>query len=66
MKFRIQVAAEDCTGCGVSVTACPAKNKKDPTKKAINMVTIAPIRDREAKNWEFFFNLPNVDRSKLN
>jgi len=65
MKFRIQVAAEDCTGCGVCVSACPAKSKKDPTKKAINMVTIAPIRDREAKNWEFFFNLPNVDRSKI-
>ncbi len=65
MKFRIQVAAEDCTGCGVCVSACPAKNKKDPAKKAINMVTIAPIRDREAKNWEFFFNLPDVDRSKV-
>ncbi len=65
MKFRIQIAAEDCTGCGVCVTACPAKSKKDPAKKAINMTTIAPIRDREAKNWEFFFNLPNVDRSKI-
>ncbi len=65
MKFRIQVAAEDCTGCGVCVSACPAKNKKDPTKKAINMVSIAPIRDREAKNWEFFFNLPDADRSKI-
>ncbi|MFH0753694.1 MAG: pyruvate:ferredoxin (flavodoxin) oxidoreductase [Candidatus Omnitrophota bacterium] len=65
MKFRIQVAAEDCTGCGVCVSACPAKSKKDPTKKAINMVTIAPIRDREAKNWEFFFNLPDADRSKI-
>ncbi len=65
MKFRIQIAAEDCTGCGVCVSACPAKSKKDPTKKAINMVTIAPIRDREAKNWEFFLNLPEVDRSKI-
>jgi pyruvate-ferredoxin/flavodoxin oxidoreductase len=65
MKFRIQVAAEDCTGCGVCVTACPAKNKKDPARRAINMTTIAPIRDREAKNWEFFFNLPDADRSKV-
>ncbi|MBF0485658.1 MAG: pyruvate:ferredoxin (flavodoxin) oxidoreductase [Candidatus Omnitrophica bacterium] len=64
-KFRIQIAAEDCTGCGVCVSACPAKSKKDPTRKAINMTTIAPIRDREAKNWEFFFNLPDADRSKL-
>ncbi len=65
LRFRIQVAAEDCTGCGVCVTACPAKNKKDPSRKAINMTTIAPIRDREADNWEFFFKLPDVDRSKV-
>jgi len=65
MKFRIQVAAEDCTGCGICVSACPAKSKKDPTKKAINMTPIMPIRAREAKNWEFFLNLPNVDRSKV-
>ncbi len=64
-RFRIQIAAEDCTGCAVCVSACPAKSKKDPARKAINMTTIAPIRDREAKNWEFFFNLPDVDRSKL-
>ena len=64
-RFRIQIAAEDCTGCAVCVSACPAKSKKDPARKAINMTTIAPIRDREAKNWEFFFNLPEVDRSKL-
>lgn len=64
-QFRIQVAAEDCTGCGVCVSVCPAKSKKDPTKKAINMVPIAPIREREAKNWEFFYNLPEVDRLKV-
>ncbi len=65
MKFRIQIAAEDCTGCGVCVSACPAKSKKDPSKKAINMVPIAPIRDREARNWEFFLGLPEVDRSRI-
>ncbi len=63
--FRIQVAAEDCTGCGVCVSACPAKSKKDPSKKAINMTPILPIREQEARNWEFFFNLPDVDRSKV-
>jgi pyruvate-ferredoxin/flavodoxin oxidoreductase len=65
MKFRIQIAAEDCTGCGVCVSACPVKSKKDAAKRAINMVSIAPIRDREARNWEFFVNLPEVDRSKV-
>ncbi len=65
MKFRIQIAAEDCTGCGVCVSACPAKNKKDPTRKAINMTPIMPIRAREAKNWDFFMSLPDIDRLKV-
>jgi pyruvate-ferredoxin/flavodoxin oxidoreductase len=65
LKFRIQIAAEDCTGCGVCVTACPAKNKKDPARKAINMTPIMPIRSREAKNWDFFLKIPDIDRSKL-
>lgn len=64
-RFRIQVAAEDCTGCGVCVSACPAKSKKDPARKAIHMVPILPIRAQEAKNWDFFFRLPDVDRNKV-
>ncbi len=64
-QFRIQIAAEDCTGCGVCVSACPAKSKKDPTKKAINMTPILPIREQEARNWDFFFALPEVDRTKV-
>ncbi len=37
LKFTIQVAAEDCTGCALCVDVCPAKNKAEPRKKAINM-----------------------------
>ncbi|MEO3703663.1 4Fe-4S binding protein [Trichormus azollae HNT15244] len=37
MKFTIQVAAEDCTVCGLCVDVCPAKNKAEPPKKTINM-----------------------------
>jgi pyruvate-ferredoxin/flavodoxin oxidoreductase len=51
----------------VCVEACPAKNKSDTSRKAINMVPQAPIRDREAGNWDFFVNkLPEVDRRLLN
>ena len=38
MKYTVQVAPEDCTGCGLCVDACPAKNKSQPKFKAINMV----------------------------
>jgi len=63
--YTLQVAPEDCTGCGVCVEVCPVKSKSDASKKAINMVEQAPIREAERANWEFFLDLPEVDRSKL-
>ncbi len=64
-KFTIQVAAEDCTGCGLCVDVCPAKNKTQTRFKAINMAPQAPLRDAERENWEFFLNLPEWDRRKI-
>jgi pyruvate-ferredoxin/flavodoxin oxidoreductase len=66
LKLTIQVAAEDCTGCGVCVDVCPAKNKAEPRKKAINMAEQPPLRESEQENWNFFLDLPNPDRTKLN
>jgi pyruvate-ferredoxin/flavodoxin oxidoreductase len=64
--YTLQVAPEDCTGCGLCVEACPAKNKADTSRKAINMVPQAPQREAQARNWEFFLSLPEVDHTKLN
>jgi pyruvate-ferredoxin/flavodoxin oxidoreductase len=64
-KFTIQVAPEDCTGCSICVNVCPAKNKAEPTRKAINMSPQLPIREQERENWDFFLSLPNPDRRKL-
>ena len=61
-KFSIQVAVEDCTGCGVCVDVCPARNKSEAKLKAINMRPQAPLRDAEVKNWDYFLNLPELDR----
>ncbi|RKY85581.1 pyruvate:ferredoxin (flavodoxin) oxidoreductase [candidate division KSB1 bacterium] len=66
MYFTIQVSPEDCTACGQCVKVCPTKNKKDPERKAINMVPQPPIRKQEAENWKFFLQLPEVDRKQLN
>ena len=63
MKFTVQVSPEDCTGCGMCVENCPAKDKADPSRKAINMAPQPPLRESESKNWEFFFNLPDPDRT---
>ena len=64
-KFTIQVAAEDCTGCGICVDVCPAKNKAQPKLKAINMAEQMPLREQERENWDFFLNLPNPDPRQL-
>ena len=65
-QFTIQVAPEDCTGCGICVDVCPAKNKSQPSLRAINMAPQLPLRETEKTNWEFFLNLPNPDRRLLN
>ncbi len=62
-KFTIQVAPEDCTGCALCVEACPAKDKNQVGRKAINMADQLPLREQEAANWEFFLGLPEADRS---
>lgn len=64
-KFTIQVAPEDCTGCGICVDICPAKNKSMPSRKAINMEAQLPLREQERENWDFFLGLPNPDRRGL-
>jgi pyruvate-ferredoxin/flavodoxin oxidoreductase len=65
LKYTLQVAPEDCTGCGICVEVCPAKSKTEVKHKAINMVPQPPIREQEVRNWDFFFNLPETDRTKL-
>lgn len=65
LKFTIQVAPEDCTGCALCVDVCPAKNKSQPKLKAINMAAQPPLREPERNNWDFFLNLPNPDRRQL-
>ncbi len=63
--FTIQVAPEDCTGCGLCVTICPAKDKSNPRRKAINMESHEEHVDRERKNYDFFLDLPAPPRSEL-
>ena len=65
MKFTLQVAAEDCTGCGICVDVSPAKNKTEVKLKAINMRPQAPLRLAERENWNYFLDLPETDRRKV-
>lgn len=63
--FSLQVAPEDCTGCSVCIEVCPVKNKKQPKFKAINMEPVASLRDAERENWEYFLQIPEVDRTSI-
>jgi len=66
-KMVLQVSTEDCTGCGVCVAVCPAKNKDNPALKAINMVHYTDeIRKNEAENWDYFARMPDEDPATLN
>ena len=65
LKFTIQVAPEDCTGCGICVDVCPARNKSEAKLKAINMRPQAPICETERVNWDFFLSIPPMDRRRV-
>jgi pyruvate-ferredoxin/flavodoxin oxidoreductase len=65
LKYTLQVAPEDCTGCGLCVQVCPVKSKTEVKHKAINMQPQPPLRKQEQENWEFFLKLPETDRSAL-
>jgi pyruvate-ferredoxin/flavodoxin oxidoreductase len=66
MAYSVQVAPEDCTGCTLCVEVCPAKDKTQPSRKALNMVAQPPVREQEAKNWDFFMSIPDLDRRLIN
>ncbi|MBU0677735.1 MAG: pyruvate:ferredoxin (flavodoxin) oxidoreductase [Verrucomicrobia bacterium] len=64
-RYTLQIAVEDCTGCTLCVEVCPAKDKEEVGRKAINMDVKEPILLQERANLEFFDELPENDRSKI-
>ena len=65
-RISIQVAPDDCTGCGVCVEVCPAKSKEMVKHKALNMMPKADHLERERMNYEYFLEIPDADRSEVN
>ncbi len=65
LKYTLQVAPEDCTGCGLCVEVCPVKSKTETKRKALNMEPQPPLRESERANWEFFKRIPETNREVL-
>jgi len=69
MKFTVQVAPEDCTGCRQCAHNCPGIKRVDGQKteeKALMMELQIPLREQEVKNWDFFINdIPDTDPSLM-
>ncbi len=57
-KYVMQVSPEDCTGCGVCASVCPAKNK------AITMTETSEIFEKEKQNY-YYVNSLTPQKSKL-
>ena len=64
-QLTIQVAPDDCTGCGICVEVCPAKDKTEVRRKAINMADAVEHRDAERERWEFFLSIDELDRASI-
>jgi pyruvate-ferredoxin/flavodoxin oxidoreductase len=62
-RLTIQVAPDDCTGCGVCVDVCPAKDKTEVRRKALNMRDAEQHRTVERGRWEHFLTIPELDRA---
>ncbi|MBI4345698.1 MAG: pyruvate:ferredoxin (flavodoxin) oxidoreductase, partial [Elusimicrobia bacterium] len=64
-RYLLQVAPDDCTGCGICVDICPAKSHAEPAARAIRMAPADGLRADERLNWDFFLAVPDPDRRKL-
>jgi pyruvate-ferredoxin/flavodoxin oxidoreductase len=66
MKYTIQIAPEDCTGCEMCAHVCPARDKNGSGRKALNMHAQAPLCEAEIDNWNYYLNIPELDRNLIN
>ena len=64
-RFTLQIAVEDCTGCGLCVDHCPAHDPLDPGVKAINLSDRRPQIEPGRRNLAFFETLPEHAREHV-
>ena len=62
-KYTLAVAPDDCTGCGLCASVCPAKDKTNPRHKSLDMVPAEDVRAKDRERYDYFLKLPELDRS---
>ncbi len=68
LKYTVQVAPEDCTGCMLCARTCSGVKRVNGEKtddKALMMKPQFPLREKESENWDFFLGLPETDTSLM-
>ena len=64
-RLTVQVAPDDCTGCGICVDVCPARSKTEVRHKAIDLLPAADHRDIERARYDYFLQIPEIDRDAV-
>ncbi len=64
-RLTVQVAPEDCTGCGICVEICPATSKTDVKHKSIDLEPLAAHLETEKRRFGYFLSLPEGDRTRI-
>ncbi|MFM2105228.1 MAG: pyruvate:ferredoxin (flavodoxin) oxidoreductase [Chloroflexota bacterium] len=64
-RLTIQVAPDDCTGCGICVDVCPAKDRTELRHKALDLAPAAERREVERPAWDFFRAIAPLDRTLI-
>ncbi|MGC8903893.1 pyruvate:ferredoxin (flavodoxin) oxidoreductase [Thermus sp.] len=64
-EFVLAISPDDCTGCSLCVEACPAKDKRNPSRKALNLAPRLEVREAMNAHWDFFLSLPETPRAGL-
>ncbi|CAL8972651.1 Pyruvate-flavodoxin oxidoreductase [Propionicimonas sp. T2.31MG-18] len=64
-RLIVQVAPDDCTGCGICSDICPARSKSEHKHKSLDMAPARDHRDVERDRFGFFLGLPEIDRTQV-
>jgi pyruvate-ferredoxin/flavodoxin oxidoreductase len=65
MVMTIQIAPDDCTGCGICIDTCPARSKEVAKHKSLDSVPKPADLAALRADWDFFLGLAEIDRTTV-